>query len=186
NGATYGLGKVGQAFSFDGVDDFVEVANSPTLNLTQALSVDAWINPSVANQNGGVVEKTVGGGVNTQYNVFLEGGQLKFRLIIVPGVDHRTIASDSVIPINAWTHVAATWDGATMKLFVNGVQQAQTLAVSPPINSGTGPTLIGANGSGVYHFAGLIDEVEIFNRALSASEVQSLYNASSAGKCNTA
>ncbi|MDT7603227.1 MAG: hypothetical protein QOF61_1224, partial [Acidobacteriota bacterium] len=183
NGATFAPGKVGQAFSFDGVDDLVGVPNSPTLNLTQALTIDAWVNPSAANQNGGIVEKTVGGGVNTQYLVFLEGGRAFFRLIKVPGVDHRTIPSDTPIPINAWTHIAATWDGATMKLFINGVQQAQTLAVSPPINSGAGPTFIGRLGSSVYPFAGLIDEVEIFNRALSAQEILALYLADSAGKC---
>jgi len=183
NGATFAPGKVGQSFSFDGVDDFVEVQDSSNLNLAQALSIDAWVNPSVANQSGGIVEKTVGDVVNTQYSVFLEGGMAKFRLIIVPTVDHRTIQSDSLIPINSWTHIAGTWDGATMKLFINGVQQTETLAVTPPINSGVGPTLIGRLGSNIYHFAGHIDEVEIFNRALSQTEIQAIFNADSAGKC---
>jgi hypothetical protein len=183
NGATFAPGKVAQAFSFDGVDDFVEVQNSANLNLTQALTVDAWVNPAVANQYGGIVEKTVGDHVNTQYLLHLEGGVVFFRLIIVPGVDHRTVHSNSVIPINEWTHVAGTWDGATMKLFINGVQQTETLAVTPPINSGAGPTLIGRLGDNIYHFAGLVDEVEIFNRALSAQEIIALYLADGAGKC---
>ena len=121
--------------------------------------------------------------MNTQYSLFLSDGKVVFRLIKVPGVDHRTIASDSVIPINAWTHVAATWDGATMKLFINGAQQAQTLGVAAPINGGVGPTLIGKQGSNINHFAGLIDEVEIFNRALTSNEIRAIYLADTAGKC---
>jgi N-acetylneuraminic acid mutarotase len=183
NGATFAPGKVAQAFSFDGVDHFVGVPDSANLNLTEALTIDAWVNPSVANQYGGIVEKTVGDHVNTQYLLHLEGGIVFFRLIIVPGVDHRTVHSNSVIPINEWTHVAGTWDGATMNLFINGVQQTETVAVTPPINSGAGPTLIGRLGDNIYHFAGLIDEVEIFNRALSTQEIIALYLADSAGKC---
>ncbi len=182
NGVTFVPGKVGQAFSFaGGLHDFVEVQANPNLNLTQALTIDAWVNPSGVNQHGGIVEKTVGGGVNTQYSLHVEGGKVLFRLIKVPGVDHRTVQSDSIIPTNAWTHVAGTWDGVTMKLFINGVQQAQTLAVSPPINSGVGPTLIGY--TDVNPYAGLIDEVEIFNRALSVQEILAIYQADSAGKC---
>jgi hypothetical protein len=183
NGATFAPGKVGQSFSFDGVDDFVTVQNQPSLNLTQALTIDAWVKPSVANQYGGIVEKTVNDHVNTQYMMDLEGGVVFFRLIVVPGVDHRTVHSNSAIPINQWTHVAGTWDGAVMKMFINGVQQTETVAVTPPINSGAGPTRIGSLGDNVYRFTGLIDEVEIFNRALSAEEVIALYVADSAGKC---
>src|SRR6185436_20704214 len=106
NGAAFAPGKVGPAFSFDGVDDFVGVPNSANLNLTEALTIDAWVNPSVAFQNGGIVEKTVGDQVNTQYLLDLEGGVVFFRLIIVPGVDHRTVHSNSPIPINEWTHIA--------------------------------------------------------------------------------
>ena len=113
--------------------------------------------------------------MNTQYALFLSGGAVVFRLIKVPGVDHRTIGSDSQIPLNTWTHVAATWDGTTMKLFVNGVQQTQTLGVAAPINGGDGPTLIGKQGSNINHFAGLIDEVEIFDTLEIISAAQKVF-----------
>src|SRR6185436_20171207 len=145
--------------------------------------IDAWVNPSVTNQNGGIIEKTVGDHVNTQYLLDLEGGVVFFRLIIVSGVDHRTVHSKSVIPINQWTHIAGTWDGAIMKLFINGIQQTETVEVTPPVNSGNGPTRIGSLGDNIYHFAGLIDEVEIFSRALSTEEIVALYLADTAGKC---
>jgi N-acetylneuraminic acid mutarotase len=183
NGAAFAPGKVAQAFSFDGLDDFVKVQNTANLNLTQALTIDAWVNPAVANQYGGIVEKTVADHVNTQYLLDLEGGVVFFRLIVVPDVDHRTVHSNAPIPVNTWTHIAGTWDGDTMKLFIDGVQQTETVAVSPPINSGAGPARIGSLGDNIYHFAGLIDEVEIFNRALSPQETLALYLAGSAGKC---
>jgi hypothetical protein len=183
NGAAFAPGKVGQAFSFDGNDDFVDVPYNSNLDLTQALTVDAWVNPSILNQDRGIVEKTVGGGVNTQYLLYFQGGSVVFRLIKVPGVDHATIVSDSLIPVNTWTHVAGTWDGVTMKLFVNGVQQARTFDLAPPINGGVGPTLIGKQGSNINHFAGLIDEVEIFDRALSSQELLAIYQTGSLGKC---
>jgi hypothetical protein len=70
-----------------------------------------------------------------------------------------------------------------MKLFINGFQQAQALAVTAPINGGVGPTFIGKQGSNINHFGGLIDEVEIFSRALSGDEIRAIYLADTAGKC---
>jgi hypothetical protein len=186
NGATFAPGKVGQAFSFDGGDDAVEVQPNSNLNLTAALSIDAWVNPSDISNDRGIVEKTVGGGVNTQYLLFLQGGSVVFRLIKVPGVEHATLVSDVLVPLNTWTHIAATWDGATMKLFVNGVQQSRMFPLTGTINGGVGPTLIGKGGSNINHFAGLIDEVEIFDRALSSAEINAIYLADSAGKCKPA
>ena len=182
-GATFAPGKVGQAFSFDGINDFVDIQPNANLDLRQTLTIDAWVNPTNINGDRGIVEKTVGGGVNSQYSLFLSNGQVIFRLIKVPGVDHRTIGSSSMVPINSWTHVAATWDGVTMKLFVNGIQQGGGLGVAPPLNGGEGPTLIGKQGSGINPFSGLIDEVEIFNRALTSQEILAIYQAGSGGKC---
>ena len=186
NGATFGTGKVGQAFSFDGMDDFVDVQPNSNLDLRGALSIDAWVNPSNLSGDRGIVEKTVGGGVNTQYSLYLQGGSVVFRLIKVPGVQHATLVSDSLVPLNAWTHIAATWDGATMKMFVNGVQQSRMFDLTGTINGGEGSTLIGKQGSNINHFEGLIDELEIFNRALSSQEVSAIYLADSAGKCKPA
>jgi concanavalin A-like lectin/glucanase superfamily protein len=183
NGATFASGKVGSAFSFDGNDDSVEVPFNSNLDLTAALSIDAWVNPSDISGDRGILEKTVGGGVNTQYELFLQGGSVVFRLIKVPGVEHATLVSDVLVPLNTWTHIAATWDGATMKLFVNAVQQSRMFPLAGTINGGVGPTFIGKEGSNINHFAGLIDEVEIFSRALSSQEVNAIYLADSAGKC---
>ena len=75
------------------------------------------------------------------------------------------------LPLNAWSHLAATFDGSTVRLFVNGVQ-AGSLPFSGSMAASTGPLRLGGNGVWGEWFAGLIDEVRVYNRALSASEIQ--------------
>lgn len=85
---------------------------------------------------------------------------------------------------NIWYHVAATYNGASTRLYVNGVEDGLRPGVWSSANAP--PLSIGQRGSNEDFFNGLIDEVEIFNRALSIAEIQSLYNAGSFGKCQPA
>ena len=75
------------------------------------------------------------------------------------------------MPLNTWTHLAATYDGTVLALYVNGVQAA-TLVVSGPLITSTGALQIGGNAIWGEWFNGLIDEVRVYNRALSATEIQ--------------
>src|SRR5439155_13067678 len=90
------------------------------------------------------------------------------------------VATGVDLPLNTWTHLAGTFDGATYSLYMNG----QLLSTAPGTlgQTNTAPLKIGGSGDSAT-FGGLIDEVEIFNRALTASEIQSIFNAGSAGKC---
>jgi len=80
-----------------------------------------------------------------------------------------------VLPVNTWTHLAATFDGATVRLFVNGVQVASQAQPTPLANT-TGTLQIGADSYPTEYFAGRIDEVRVYNRALSATQIQSDMN----------
>ena len=82
-----------------------------------------------------------------------------------------SIASPDVIPVNAWTHLASTYDGANIRLFVNGTQVAG-VAATGSIAVNTLPVWIGANNPNGEYFNGVIDEVRIYNRALSVTEIQ--------------
>ena len=196
NGATFAAGMVGQAFSFDGVNDEVKAPYAVNLNPTQALTLDAWVNMnSLTNTAHGGYQGVVsmsegqrayffgitGTGSNhmgTAGNVHLEGFGL--------GSAHRTSAA--VITPGQWYHIAGVIEPSThrFEIYVNGVLQ-------PPVSSGGGPQLasvsnvpfrIGFSDPGFpYHFNGLIDEVELFNRALSAQEIQAIFNAGSLGIC---
>ena len=87
------------------------------------------------------------------------------------GGGNRTAEGPAALSANVWTHVAGTYDGATVRLFLNGVQGAST-AISGPIAASTGPLRIGGNGLWGEFFQGSIDEVRIYNRALTAPEIQ--------------
>ena len=75
------------------------------------------------------------------------------------------------MPLNAWTHLATTFDGAVVRLYVNGALAAST-SVSGSMAASTGVLRIGGNSIWGEWFAGLIDEVRVYNRALSAGEIQ--------------
>jgi hypothetical protein len=79
------------------------------------------------------------------------------------------------VPLNAWTHLTATFDNTTLRLFVNGVQVG-TRAVAGPILTSTGVLHIGGNSIWGEFFQGRIDDLRIYNRALSTAEIQSDMN----------
>ncbi|MFC1756465.1 LamG-like jellyroll fold domain-containing protein [Patescibacteria group bacterium] len=167
------IGKVGQALDFNNASTHnIQVPYNSSLNMTTALTVSAWVNLDQV-INRGILEKTIGGTVNEQYLMFAEASRLKFRL--VKNSSLTTIQSNSIISADTWYHVSGTWDGSIMKLFVNGVQQTQTANVASPIDSGTGTLFIGSLGSSAYYMDGTLDEVRIYNRALSVDEINQLY-----------
>ena len=83
----------------------------------------------------------------------------------------RNAVGSAALPLNAWSHLATTFDGSVVRLFVNGVQ-AGSLPFSGSMAASTGALRLGGNGVWGEWFAGLIDEVRVYNRALSASEIQ--------------
>ena len=166
-------GRNGYALKFDGVNDYVDAGSGASLNITDAITVSAWIKP-FSTHDGGVIEKTIGGTVNKQYLMFVSGSELlNFRVMKAAGIyDAR---SASYPPLNTWTHIVGRYDGSEVSVWVNGIKQITTVAAAAPIDSGSGATLIGMLGSSIYPFNGLIDEVRVYNRALSSSEIKQLY-----------
>ena len=86
----------------------------------------------------------------------------------------------AALPLNQWSHLAATYSGSTMRLYVNGVQVA-TRSVGTGLTTGTLPLRIGGNSIWGEWFAGRIDEVRVYNRALNQTEILSDMNARVAG-----
>lgn len=189
NGATYATGMVGQAFSFDGVDDYVNVGNASSLKPAQ-FTLDAWVKATAFPRHYNVVV-THGfstGVVNPYFLGFDSNGTLQFITYHNSIGTHITVAPGP-IAANEWHHIAATFDGTTKKLYIDGGLVASD-TVSYAIVYDDTPVLIGedidrGSPAGI-PFSGLIDEVEIFNRALPTEEIAAIYNAGSAGKCFTA
>src|SRR3989441_755782 len=169
-------GKFGNALAFNGTSALVTVPNAASLQLTTGMTLEAWVFPT-ATPTGwrAIVDKTVDGYylmASTDQNRPAAGGTW------VGG--NQNTYGPSVVAVNTWTHLAATFDGATVRLFVNGVQvasQAQTTALA----STTGTLQIGGDSYPNEFFAGRIDEVRIYNRALSAAEIQADMNTAVGG-----
>ncbi len=175
NGATFAAGRVGQAFSLDGADDHVQVPDSAGLDLTSQITIDAWINPAVLGRR--VVDKITAGGADG-YLLDIWPGNVRFI------VGNKGVNGSTPLSTGTWTHIAATYDGSQMRVYVNGVLDG-FLGTSIAIPTNNLPLRIGADQNGSNLFNGLIDEVEIFSRALSAAEILSIYSAGSDGKCKS-
>jgi hypothetical protein len=175
-GAVRVPGVRGNALSFDGVDDWVTVPDSAALDLTTGMTLQAWVRPNVIDGWETVLMKQRGAG-DFSYALYSEDGAAQPGGAAVPsgnasiGGSIRTLRGATQVPAGAWTHVATTFDGVTQRLFVNGVEVANSPQVGT-IAVGTGVLRIGGNSAWTGEFfSGLIDEVRIFNRALTAAEI---------------
>jgi hypothetical protein len=88
---------------------------------------------------------------------------------------YQEVSSSTSLPTNVWSHVATTWDGTTLRLYVNGAQVGSR-AVAGTLSTTSDPLRIGGDATWGEYFAGTIDEVRVYNRALSAAEIQSDMN----------
>jgi hypothetical protein len=188
---SYAPGKVGTAFLFNGYNQCILIPDSPSLHFTNALTAEAWIYPTRPSAANSIVVKFDGTfGVNeSSFSFSLYYSKLYLNLSAdgTPTPSTQLNSNDDV-PLNAWTHVAATYDGSTISLYINGILDA-TLPYSGGIYPGTDNMAIGANVGGMGSggmagpFAGMIDEVSLYNRALSPPEIKAIYSAGTRGKC---
>ena len=188
NGATFGPGKVGQAFSLDGVDDYVLIGNPESLKITEAITIGAWINPQDLSERqvAEILSKIRQSMSLDSYALALvkSGGVNLLVGAIGNGTADRGLIG-GVIPPNSWSHVAMTYDSISGEniLYVNGQQVAWRMR-SGGIRTSDVNVLIGREDStSPRPFPGVIDEVEIFNRVLTEEEIHAIFFADSAGKC---
>ncbi|MCX8155420.1 MAG: LamG domain-containing protein [Verrucomicrobiae bacterium] len=176
NGIRWTAGKQGACAGFDG-NCYMEIPHSATLepsNITAA----AWFN---LNSNltgyGRILSKDAGGGGNRSY--FIQSYRdtsttclIKWGIFSPSGADW-IVSTNCQIQPGQWHHVAGTYDGHTSCLFVDGALVAAQIFEGPRFREGTSSLNVGALGQYEY-FNGWVDEVRIYNRALSGSEIQSL------------
>jgi len=201
NGATVAPGMVGQAFKFQGKGSVDTLsAKASLLNPGNRLTLEFWMKGDKGNLMNACCQGLV---VSDYYGIELSPGRnartgVNFWIDVGGPLRGGTPAyhtSDSAgggftIEPGKWYHVAGVYNGSAIVLYVNGsavVQTPVTGKILPMKAKGPGHLTIGANaGRGTRHvrqFRGLIDEIKIYNRDLSASEVQAIFNAGSAGNC---
>ena len=164
----------GQALVCNGGSVLVE--NHPLLSATNALTLACWVKAAVAGQdNNWFVNRVFAGGTSAGYRLGVLEGKACFE---VPQTDwsHHLKAS-TPLPAGRWTHVAGTFDGKIMRLYVDG-QERGSMGRPGPINPTGFRLCLGSYEPGHRaHFKGLLDEVRLYNRALSTAEVGALYRA---------
>ncbi|MFL5872741.1 MAG: LamG-like jellyroll fold domain-containing protein [Solirubrobacterales bacterium] len=164
---TTASGKFGRALSFDGVNDRVDVPDANSLDLSSGMTLEAWVKPTTnAGWRTAILKER---GSDLLYALYASNGS-KPRVENYSGVEN-TAAGTSALPLSAWSHLAATFDGANLRFYLNGALVA-TKATTGAMPNTANPLHIGGNAAWGEYFSGLIDEVRVYNRALSASEIE--------------
>jgi RHS repeat-associated protein len=167
NGPAWTTGKINGALNFDGLDDYVQVGPAARLVMTNSMTIGAWVYPT-ATGSGIVVNK------EGEYEIAIAGTVQWAIANTVPG--WAWINTGYVVSLNQWTHIALVYDGTAVKTYANGAL-VHTYAASGPISQTTNDFRIGGRQCCPQFFQGRLDEVRVYNRALSATEIQTLANA---------
>lgn len=179
NGATTINGWVLDSFSLDGVNDYVRTGN---LTLGNTFSVAAWVNSALGNQ--GAYKRIVETSFASGLFIGTDGTGAAYKLIVKnPTAPYGTANGGKIVP-GVWQLVVGTYDGTTGRLYVDGKQVASAPFAAP--GTVTLPAYFGIYPGGGSLWKGLIDEVQIYDRALSAGEVTAIWEAGSAGQCKIA
>lgn len=176
NDTTSTAGKFGNGVIFDGTGDYADFVSSSTYELTEAITLSFWIKTS-SSANSDVVGRYQNGANTRSYNVTVSNGVVQLRLS-PDGTSTNAyyISSTTQINNNAWNHVVFTFDKQFMRLYVNGSANATPVANTNSIYAGTGGALFMGRIYTAGDFNGSLDDVRIYNRALSPREVRDLYN----------
>lgn len=165
--------KFGRALSFNGSNSLVTIPDKSSLDLTKGMTLSAWVHPTSKLKSWkSLVAKERTGGL--AYALQANSDVNRPSTVVHIGTSYRHLSKGKQLPINKWTHLAATYDGSSQRLFINGVQvgsrsQTGTISVSAnPLRIG-GSTVLARR-----HFKGLIDEVRVHNRALNAKEIAAM------------
>jgi hypothetical protein len=186
---TYGPGEVGQAFQTDGTGA-VDVPDSPSLDTPQ-VTVEAWVKSATAGPTAEFNDRYIvaKGPVSYGLSTYADGGLVFF--ISNGGGSPAVTSPDAGTGIwdGKWHHVAGTYDGTTVRLYVDGQQVGNGTAGGLPIDYNLdGPQDLrignppGASTTGPFGFDGSIDELSVYSRALSPAEIQAIFAAGPAGK----
>ena len=179
NGASWVAGKHGTAVGLDGVNDYLPVPNSSSLDVAgSALTVSAWLNPSSISGDSVVLGKFWGLTMSSpfyQYGLELDGGTIPhFYVGSAGGLSGGAMGSG--LPLGQWSHVAVVFNGTQAQFFVNGALVA-TRPVAASMTARGNQLRVGADANTQQFYKGAIDDLRIYKRTLTASELQADMNA---------
>ncbi len=163
SGAELGVeGLVGTAFSFDGNNDVIEIANTDILDITGEITISALVKPDASlNAENGILSKTM-------YNAILNAdGKARFEL---EAGGYTNFLSDQTLAADTWYLVVMTYDSENMRTYINGVEDANSpTAETDAITTNSDALKIGLHATG--YFKGDMQHIALFDRAFTAAEV---------------
>jgi hypothetical protein len=173
---------VGYAFSLNGVNQYISVPDNQAWTFgTNAFTIELWANTASTVNNQALIAYDAGGGLQNKWIFWLNQNSLQFH-INGPQVGANYITSSTIgINTNQWYHIALTRQGNSFIYYLNGSSlSTSSSSVSIPMAS---TLLTMGQAEGGFFFDGMLDEIQIYSRALSASEIQAIYLAGTNGMC---
>jgi hypothetical protein len=161
-------GHNGNALTFDGVNDLVTVADSASLDVTR-VTLMAWVRPTaLGDWKTAIMKETTNG---LAYALYAEDNVSRPAAYVNTGSVDREAKGTAALATNTWAHLAMTFDGTNLRVYVNGAL-VRTAAFTGNIVTSNSPLRIGGNSIWTEFFAGQIDDVRVYNRALTLAEIQ--------------
>ena len=173
---TWVSGVDGGALRFNGSNQFGFAADANSLDLTQSLTIAAWIRPEKRDTQY-LIKKAEHNATNGYELSLSSGGKVFFRFNQDSSGNTYRLDSQSSYPTDGttWMHVAITYDGSVMRMYIDGVQNStKSFSSASSINTNALTVAIGAGNDGFRGIQGAMDDVRIYNTALSASEISAL------------
>jgi hypothetical protein len=158
----------GNMYVFDGVDDYIDFANPASFNITNDITIEAWVKMANISGDQKIVTKFGDIGGDDAYSLQTLNGEPQFLLNFGP--TWVVVGAGMTLNVNEWYHVAGVYDGATMKIYVNGVEQ-NSIARTGAFDVSASTFKIGA-WAGAEHWNGSIDEVRLWNTARTQTEIR--------------
>ena len=181
SGATWTTGEVDGALSFDGMDDYIEIPDAANLDITGDIALEAWINVAAPGSNyDGIITKSSGGeATQSVYALMQSAGSNAYYFAASDGSTIHSTGNTAALSTGTWHHLVGVKNSTHVSIFVDGVLANSKEAVFA-MHTNNEPVRIGRLARYGY-FSGKIDEVAIYNRALTAEEIQQHYQNGLAG-----
>ncbi|MEI7619943.1 MAG: LamG-like jellyroll fold domain-containing protein [Candidatus Falkowbacteria bacterium] len=176
-GVTYNQsGKINNSLGFNGTTSYLSVLNSASLNPVNGVTLEAWVNWSINPSTGQPWANIINKNADNQYQIQHNQTNTRFELAVMTTSGRSYILSNTQPVMGVWYHVVGTWDNTSnqVRIYVNGVLENSS-SRSGFLTTSASPINIGRRTTPDRYFNGRLDEVVIYNRALSASEILDHY-----------
>jgi len=160
------------SLEFDGTDDYIDCTNDSIFNLTTGMTISAWINPTVAVTNKFLVAKRW----STNSYQIATAGSINPQCSVWIGTTRYNASGSTVLSAGTWYHIVGTFDGSNVKVYVDGVLEGTTAASGSLDQTADIVSIAKGVNNNTYNFNGKIDEVAIWDSALTAAQVTQVYN----------